>query len=291
MTPAPLRSRLPWRAKIAAKLVLGRLPLSYDLLRRLSLRRHGAMDDPAYALGVFRRHFERFLASGGSAPFAGLELGPGDSVASALVAAAHGAESMHLVDVDRFAHTGLEPYRALAAALRVEGLPAPDLERVETFDGLLAACRATYVTAGVESLRELPDESVDFSWSQAVLEHVRRDELPALLRELRRVLRPGGLSSHTIDLRDHLADALNNLRFSERVWESDLMAGSGFYTNRLRFAELVRAFEEAGFTVETAEVVRWNRLPTPRTKLAPEFASLPEQDLLIAGFDAVLRPV
>jgi hypothetical protein len=26
---------------------------------------------------------------------------------------------------------------------------------------------------------------------------------------------------------------LNNLRFSERIWESEFMAKSGFYTNRI----------------------------------------------------------
>jgi SAM-dependent methyltransferase len=285
-----LRSRLPWRAKIVAKLVLARVPVSYELLRRVSLRRHGAMDDPAYALAVFRRHFARFRTDGRDSPFTALELGPGDTVSSAVVSWAHGAQVTHLVDVGRFARQDLGPYRALAEALDAEGLASPDLEGIDTLEELLARCRATYATSGLESLRELPDASIDFCWSQAVLEHVRRHELLPVLRELRRVLRSGGVSSHTIDLRDHLADALNHLRFSRRVWESDRMAGAGFYTNRVRFSEFLRLFEEAGFAVETTDVVEWERLPTPRRKLASDFASLPEEELRIAGFDAILRP-
>jgi SAM-dependent methyltransferase len=277
--------------KIAAKLVLARLPVSYELLRRLSLRRYGAMDDPIYALAVFRRHFARFRPDGDRSAFTALELGPGDSVSSALIAWAHGAEATYLVDVGRFARGELAPYHALAEALAAEGISPPDLDGIETLEELLARCRATYATSGLESLRELPDESIDLSWSQAVLEHVRRDELLPVLRELRRVLRPGGVSSHTIDLRDHLADGLNHLRFSRRVWESEVMAGAGFYTNRVRFSEFLRLFEEAGFAVETSDVVSWERLPTPRHKLAQEFAALPEDELRIAVFDAILRPI
>lgn len=249
------------------------------------------MDDPAYALAVFRRHFARFRPDGDRSGFTALELGPGDSVSSALIAWAHGAEATYLVDVGRFAREELAPYRALADALEAEGITPPDLDGIDTLEGLLARCRATYATSGLESLRELPDESIDFSWSQAVLEHVRRDELLPVLRELRRLLRPGGVSSHTIDLRDHLADALNHLRFSQRVWESEVMASAGFYTNRVRFAEFLRLFEQAGFAVETAEIVAWDHLPTARHKLASEFATLPEDELRIAVFDAILRPI
>ena len=42
---------------------------------------------------------------------------------------------------------------------------------------LLSRCHAEYLTSGVESLRALPAESVDFIWSRHVLEHVRKNEM------------------------------------------------------------------------------------------------------------------
>jgi len=72
---------LPWQLKIAAKIVLSRLPLSYRAWSRLRLFRHGAMDDPSSALEIFREHFNR---SGIARGFTMLELGPGDSLASAV---------------------------------------------------------------------------------------------------------------------------------------------------------------------------------------------------------------
>jgi len=46
------------------------------------------------------------------------------------------------------------------------------------------------------------------------------------------------MCSHRVDLRDHFGSALNNLRFSDKKWELDWIANSGFYTNRIRLQEM-----------------------------------------------------
>jgi hypothetical protein len=66
-------------------MVLGRLPLAYSAWRAMSVFRHGEMDDPAYALGVVRRHLEH-AGFRGRTGFTALEIGPGDSLASMVVA-------------------------------------------------------------------------------------------------------------------------------------------------------------------------------------------------------------
>ena len=135
----------------------------------------------------------------------------------------------------------------------------------------------------------MPSASVDFIWSHAVLEHVRKREFLDTMRECRRILKSGGICSHQIDLRDHLGGALNNLRFSERVWESEIVAMSGFYTNRIWFGEMLSLFGQAGFEVEVGDVHRWARLPTPRKRLAREFRTVSDKDLLVADFSVLLR--
>jgi SAM-dependent methyltransferase len=218
-----------------------------------------------------------------------LELGPGDSLFSAMLAKAHGAGLCWLVDTGDFAVRDLAAYRAMARHLTACGLASPAMDDIRSLEDLLARCGARYLTDGVASLRQIPTGSVDFVWSQAVLEHVRRRDFDAMLAETRRILRPGGLCSHRIDLQDHLGGALNNLRFSERLWESDWFARSGFYTNRLRFGELVERCRRAGFAVETREVERWPRLPTPRERLAAPFRDLPDDELRVLGCDLILR--
>lgn len=278
---------VPWWTKIAVKIVLSRLPVSYDTWRRLSLFRHGAMDDPEYAHSVFTTHLasRASLATG----FVALELGPGDSVASALLAHAYGARRSYLVDIGRFAREDMAPYRALGAKLRALGRETPDVESMETISELLDACGSEYLTDGLASLKKIPDESVDFIWSQAVLEHVDRARFPATIRELRRVLRKGGVASHRVDLEDHLQHSLNHLRFSAARWESPLFAKSGFYTNRLRRREIVQSCEAAGFRVELRGVDRWDRVPISRRSLSSEFRALADDELRIRAIDLVLH--
>jgi hypothetical protein len=90
-------------------------------------------------------------------------------------------------------------------------------------------------------------------------------------------------------LKDHLGGALNNLRFSERRWESPLFSRSGFYTNRIRYSEMLTLFREAGFAIEWVKPVTWKALPTARERMHLAFRSLPDEDLKVSGFDVLLR--
>lgn len=281
---------VPWYAKIAAKLVLSRLPLAHGFWRKLNLFMHGSMHEPGYAHGVYRLHFDRSAFARKHGGFVALEVGPGDSLLSAVVAKTYGAHACYLIDSGAFAIEDMAPYRAVETYLRALKLSPPDLNEVSNVQEVLAKCNAVYKTEGLSSIREIPSGSVDFIWSQAVLEHIRRHEFLDFTCELRRVLRPDGIASHRVDLRDHLGGALNNLRFSPIRWESDWMAKSGFYTNRIRYREMIDLFGEAGFGVEVLGVDRWKELPTPRHALNTLFRSLPDEDLLVSGFDVLLHP-
>jgi len=68
------------------------------------------------------------------------------------------------------------------------------------------------------------------------------------------------------------------------------MANSGFYTNRIRYTQMLTMFQQTGFDVEVVEVERWERLPTPREKLAAEFRNISTDELLVSGFDVILHP-
>ena len=282
---------IPWWCKVGAKIALSRLPIDYKVFRRLSLFRHGRMDEPAYALRIFREHLDRAgLPRQLEGSFVILELGPGDSLLTALLAHAHGASHSYLVDVKHFATGDLDIYRRTATYLEQGGLHPPNIRTARSIEDVLSACNAEYLTQGLESLRSIPDASVDLVFSQAVLEHVRRHQLEDVLRELRRVLKPTGVGSHEIDFADHLGGALNNLRFSAKLWEAEWMAQSGFYTNRIRHHEMLQCFARAGFEVAVADITRWKGLPTPRERMSREFAGLAEDDLLVRTIDLVTRP-
>lgn len=279
--------QIPWWAKLSAKLILSRLPFGYAVWQRLGLFRHGCMDSGEYAIRVFQSHVDK---SGLKHQLRGkriLELGPGDGIASAIMAAGYGARAI-IVDAGRFVREEIGTYLDLENILAEMGLSPVDLSACRDVDEILARCNSIYMTEGLESLRQIEPESIDLIFSQAVLEHVRKRDFLGTMRECRRILKPGGICSHQIDLRDHLGGALNNLRFSERLWESEFFAKSGFYTNRIQYSQMLLLFKQAGFDVEVTDIRRWNTIPTPRNRLAREFKDVLDEELCVSGFDVLL---
>ena len=154
----------------------------------------------------------------------------------------YNAKFTYLVDVG-FANKDINIYRKLAGDLKQKGFRVPDFYLTNDLKDVLFACNSEYLTSGLESLKKIPTHSVDFVWSHSVLEHVRKHEIDELLFELIRILKPGSFSSHNIDYQDHLNFSLNNLRFSEKIWESDFFVNSGFhqsYTNSFCTKNLLR---------------------------------------------------
>ena len=282
--------RVPWWAKIVLKLVLARLPVPHAWWRRIGVFRHGCLADDVERRGAdVQGHLARYRALCAAPLRRVVEIGPGDSVASALWTKAEGADETWLIDAGRFAVDDPAHYRAATQCIARHGLEPPVLAAPGGIASVLSATGAVYRTDGLGALTALADLSVDFVFSQAVLEHIPLAQFERFLGESFRVLRPGGVASHMIDLEDHLGGALNHLRFSRRFWEWSAIAESGFYTNRLRASEICRSAADAGFIVSVAQLVRWSSLPTPRSALNHEFQAFSDEELAIAGLWLVLQ--
>lgn len=265
---------------MASKIVLSRIPIPYRVWRLVGLFEHGKMDSTDYALDVFLSHHqrvERWLPD----RYTLLELGPGDSIATALIAQAYGAARSYLVDAGAFASQSIELYSRLSARLKRQGRQGASFRECKTVSDILDAAGAAYLVNGLASLGSIPKDSVDFIFSHAVLEHIPLAEFTRTLQGLYEAQLPGGVSSHQIDLRDHLGESLHSLRFSPRLWESKIFSSSGFYTNRLRSGQIVRAFEDVGFEILQTEVESWETLPLARRNMHADFAQLPEDELLV----------
>ena len=250
---------IPWYIKIPAKIVFSRLPVDPLTWQRLNLFRAGVMDNEESARSIFFKHLDATGLSNLSGKTL-LELGPGNGLLTGKFAAELGASKTWLID-------------AVAIA---EPASFPNTE---------------YLSNGLASLRTIPTASVDFLFSNAVLEHVRLNEFADTVAEMRRIIHPGGICSHQIDFRDHLGGSLNNLRFSEHIWESKFMAKSGFYTNRIPWSRMKEMFVEAGFSLTLIKQDFWPSLPTPHRALAEPFQDMNAHDLLTWGCHVVLRPI
>ena len=278
-----VKKYIPWWLKITAKIVLSRLPIEYNLWRKIHLFQCGYMNSTRYAYSVFTKHYQSVKIKRN---FTCLELGPGDTLFSALIARALGSNKTFLVDVGDYANHNMDLYKRMYEFLLKQGYSFKiDMTNLEN---MLDSCQAVYLTSGLTSLRKIPDNSIDMIFSQAVLEHIKNRDFLSTLEELHRILSLEGSCSHEIDLKDHLGGSLNNLRFSNLIWESDFFARSGFYTNRIMFEEMLRLFRKAGFQVQVSDKKSWTYLPVARNKLHSKFRKLPEQNLRIAGFTVIL---
>jgi len=284
-----LKTGMPWFVKIPAKIVLSRMPVRSLRWQRLNLFKAGVMDDPAAAFRLFSTHLE----GAGMSALTGktvLELGPGNSALTALFARSLGAVRTWLVDAENLASQDLALFSRAEEILAELGLPVPGVGTAHSVSAALRQLEAEYLTSGLTSLQCLPDNHIDFMFSNAVLEHIRLAEFIPLAREMRRILKPTGIASHQIDFRDHLQEGLNNLRFSERIWENDFMARSGFYTNRLTWPAMKDIFEEAGLSVEIRTLQLWPEgLPTPQKRMADPFKNMPVEHLMTMGAHVILR--
>ena len=143
----------------------------------------------------------------------------------------------------------------------------------------------------------------DLVYSVAALEHVPEPE--ATVKEIERVLAPGGLAVHEIDLKHHGSDdPLRFLELEDEEWRrratryGDVslrtILDGGFsgeiFCNRLRRGDWKRLFEGVGLAVEEVESV----IVLDASKVQPErftapFRNLPVEELSVLAIRVVGR--
>ena len=295
-----MAASIPWWTKIILKIIFSRLPIKYSRWSKLSIFRHGSMDDPEYAFRVAKKHYSR-TSINLNKDFVCMEVGPGDSLLSSLCMSAFGASKIYMVDIDDFAVKDVKLYRDMVKY--IESSEEVDIsddyrfnvlgdqsnkENINSVNEIISNLNAHYLTDGIRSLESIADNSIDLIWSQAVLEHISYSEFDKYFIELYRILKFGGVSSHRVDLKDHLSGGLKNLFFNDNLWESNFMSSSGFYTNRIRHNDMVKRFNDVGFDVEVINIDKWDFLPDRKSLMVKKFSNLSDSELCISGFDVIL---
>jgi SAM-dependent methyltransferase len=276
--------------KLGIKLGLAAMGVHGARARWFGLARPSfAAGDPAKLLGPPSVWLDDAARLMGRPPRTVLELGPGLMVLRAPVLAGMGLEHIWFIDPDDSAPADAAPYRSVAALAHGHGLPVPDLSGCADRNAVLRHCHATLLIGGPAALAVIPDGAVDLVVSEAVLEHVRRDDMAPLLAQLRRITAPDGIGLHRIDFQDHLGGGLQHLRFSDAFWASPLVGRAGIYVNRLGLSAMVNRFRRAGFRVEVSEAIIWSHRPSGPKRPHPE-AMRPAADDLVARAVLEVRP-
>lgn len=291
-----------------------------------AMRATGGTDSARYCYSVWLRHLA--LANGAmpslGVPRTVAELGPGDSVGIGLAALLSGAEKYFAFDV--VAYQDLTRNLAVFDELvqmfgRRDPIPNDgDLTGVRpriTQTGFPSALlgedrlRASLDPARVRGLREslqktgatgapivyrapwtgdatIEAGSVDFIFSQAVLEHVV--DLDSVYAAMRRWIAPGGAMSHQIDYRCHgKAKQWNgHWAYGDLAWRT-IVGRRPYLLNRQPHSVQMRHLREARFDV-LHEVPETDSHGISRANLSPRFRGMSDADLVTCGAYVLAAP-
>lgn len=213
-----------------------------------------------------------------------LELGPGGSLGFGLLALEQGLDKY--IAIDDGLHTFISNEQLLGYK-KLIGKGDATLTKYfsKTHQGW--QYRPEKIQSAVinqTSIYPLPDASVDIIYSCAVLEHVH--DLALCYSEMSRVLRPGGIMYHEVDLRDHIfsQQSLWFLTIPQK-WFHALFSRTGAYVNRLRISDHKKLAARYHFRI--------SKIAVPQKFTSPSFpkklASLTPEDRETLTFIAVME--
>ena len=157
--------------RIIFKIIFSRLPINYYTWKKINLFVHGHMNSPDYAFNVFNHHYSK-VKNDLSNNFVLCEVGPGDSLYSGFIGKCFGSSKAILVDDGTYATKEIKHYENLQKYLINNHQIGNQIDLTGDFDSLLNKNNIEYLSNGLESLKKLKTNSIDFLFSNAVLEHI-----------------------------------------------------------------------------------------------------------------------
>jgi SAM-dependent methyltransferase len=238
-----------------------------------------------------------------------VEVGTGWFPVLPLCFAFAGARTCHTFDVARHLNTRLTsraiarlnvhlPRVADAAGVSIEQVRERYTRVAQAPDIPAALDRAgvRYYAPADAAQTALGNRSVDVVFSNSVLEHVPGRAIAAILRETARIVKPDGVSLHSVNCGDHYAyfdrsiTPINYLKYSDRQWK--LWNNRLLYQNRLRPVDFLQLAEAAGLQVVLSRFTPKEKLlkMLPTLGVADEFKSYAPDQLCATSIDFAGRP-
>lgn len=215
-----------------------------------------------------------------------LEIGPGDNLLLATIFILNGAEKVYLIDRFRQIYDNSFNYFLTNLYLRTYDSVNKKLSKVD-FE-LIKKKIEYYSNEPIEYFNIMQKNSIDFIFSNAVLEHIF--DLNLAIRKIWNLLREDCFCFNYIDLRDHfhIRDKcyLDFLKFSKLFYK---LIG---LENRVRYPEYIEIFNRYNF--EIIEVNQHKIGPSTKInqiikRIHKDFKKFSPSDLSIADFNILLK--
>lgn len=301
-----------WKEKIKP-ITIG-LILHTPFVKTLLSYRTGGTIESKYCYSVWLRHLTMLNSVRSGVPKRVAELGPGDSLGIGFAALLSGCESFRAFDVIKYwdVERNLKIFNELVVLFKNKA-PIPDnteypriqpqidsyvfpdnilsdeilkdslsesrleaiREEIKNPDNLMNTFVKFYVPW--DDYRVISPDSVDFVYSQAVLEHV--EDLEGTYIAFSKWLTKGGIMSHSIDFKCHRTTTRWNghRTYSELGWKI-VKGGRMFLINRLPYSVNLELQKKHGFRIlKERPLIMANDIP--RHKFSERFRNLSEQDM------------
>lgn len=280
--------------EITKNMIAG-IPLVRHYKERVSRQRFKSLEDIYRPIRLFKDLISRSQGRLDITDKVVLEVGPGNSMGMGLLFLAYGAKKVYLVD--RFKHIFWDDYDGIYYKNFLSEISNQDVPnrsvvkealRIKNGKIILNPDLLEYHLADATRI-PLENSSVDFLFSNAVLEHVRHIELA--VQEFARVTKDGGFNIHEVDLRDHFfsKEPLRLLSYSGWLWDFMTCNRPG-YSNRLRYSDYCKMFESNKFVIERLLYTRSiEQTQVTSLKLSSKFKKCPLEELSILAFWMLLK--
>jgi predicted SAM-dependent methyltransferase len=165
------------------------------------------------------------------------------------------------------------------------------IREVNDYQDLYDLLGFEYILDPTGNLNRLEKESFDIVVSAGVLEHIYLKDASNFVDGIAKLMRPGGHSIHSINIRDHLyqydtsVSPKQYLHYPDWLWRL-CFANDVQYINRLQRSEWLELFRKAGLVLVDEEIEMED---LSGLKLATVYQKYEENDLRCGGLDLVHR--
>ncbi len=289
------------------------LILHLPYVKKLKSPRTGGTVESRYCYSVWLRHLKMLNSVYNGIPLKVAELGPGDSLGIGFAALLSGCQSVVALDVIKYwdIKRNLKIFEDLVILFKNKA-PIPDKEYPnvepqldnynfpndiisdEILNQSLSEERIKAIREEIKNIdnhqntyikycipwddyRIIGSDSIDFVYSQAVLEHV--ENLEGTYYAIYKWLKKGGVMSHSIDFKSHgTTKSWDGYRtYSEFQWKI-VKGGKKFLINRLPYSVHLELQKKNNFKILKSIPVKMNNT-IPKHQFAKKFKNLSEEDM------------